>query len=287
LTISTPPRRRPLRWAGTGWALIRACHPEPALAVTAGVTALAAASGRSAAGLVAVAAAVLTGQLATGWSNDWLDAERDTAVGRADKPVATGEVSRSLVGAAALVAGLACVPLSLLSGWRAGLVHLVAVACALAYNARLKATPFSAVPYAVAFAAAPAFVTLASPGSPWPPAWLAVAGAALGAGAHFANVVGDLEDDAATGIRGLPHRLGRTASEAAAAALMALVAVLLTVGPPGAPAPVAWGILAATAVVLTIGALLGRPPGSRTLFRAVLLTAVGDVVLLLLSGSTL
>src|SRR5690349_24427665 len=113
-----------------GWSLIRACHPEPALAVTVGVTALAASTGRSAAGLVAVAAAVLSGQLTTGWSNDWLDAERDAAVGRTDKPVASGEVSRSLVGVAALVAGIACIPLSLLSGWRAGLVHLAAVGCA-------------------------------------------------------------------------------------------------------------------------------------------------------------
>ncbi|EXG79401.1 4-hydroxybenzoate polyprenyltransferase-like prenyltransferase [Cryptosporangium arvum DSM 44712] len=255
--------------------------------MTAGVTALAAAAGRPAAGLVAVALAVLSGQLATGWSNDWLDAERDAAVGRTDKPVATGEVSRSLVGTAAVVAGLACVPLSLLSGWRAGLVHLVAVACALAYNARLKATPFSALPYALAFAAAPAFVTLARPGHPWPPAWLLVAGAALGAGAHFANVLSDLDDDAATGIRGVPHRLGRPAAEAIAAGLMALVAVLLTVGPPGPPTPLAWSILGTTAVVLGAGAALGRRRGSRTLFRAVLITALGDVVLLLLSGSAL
>ncbi|MFG1920585.1 UbiA family prenyltransferase [Cryptosporangium sp. NPDC048952] len=251
------------------------------------MTALAATAGRSAPGMVAVALAVLSGQLTTGWSNDWLDAERDTTVGRTDKPVATGEVARSVVGTAAVVAGVACIPLSLLSGWRAGLVHLVAVVCALAYNARLKATPFSALPYALAFAAAPAFVTLALPGHPWPPAWLLAAGAALGAGAHFANVLSDLEDDAATGIRGLPHRLGRSASETIAAGLMALVAVLLTVGPPGPPTGLAWAILAATAVALAGGAALGRRPGSRTLFRAVLISAVGDVVLLLLSGSTL
>ncbi|SHN00438.1 UbiA prenyltransferase family protein [Cryptosporangium aurantiacum] len=252
--------------------------------MTVGVTALAATVGRSAAGLVAVAAAVLAGQLATGWSNDWLDADRDAAVGRTDKPVATGEVSRRLVGAAALVAGAACVPLSLLSGWRAGLLHLAAVGCALAYNARLKSTPFSPVPYALAFGAAPAFVTLPLPGAPWPPAWLTLAGAALGAGAHFANVVGDLEEDAATGIRGLPHRLGRRASEAIAAGLMALVAIVLTLGPPGPPEPVAWGILATTAVALTLGAVLGRRPGSRALFRAVLVAAVCDVALLLLSS---
>ncbi|MFI5955462.1 UbiA family prenyltransferase [Cryptosporangium sp. NPDC051539] len=268
-------------------ALLRSCHPEPTLAVTAGVTALAAASGRPLPGLVAVAAAVLAGQLTTGWHNDWLDAERDAAVGRTGKPVAAGAVSRSLVGRAALIAGVSCVPLSFLSGWRAGLVHLAAVGCALAYNVRLKATPFSALPYALAFAAAPAFVTLGLPGSPWPPPWLLLAGAALGTGAHFANVLADLEDDAATGISGLPHRLGRRASEVIAAALLGLVAVLLTFGPPGAPGPLAWGLLAASAVVLAVGALLGRHPGSRALFRAVLVAAGADVCLLLLSGSSL
>lgn len=282
MAFSTAPRTGRAR---TAWALARSCHPEPALAVTVGVTALAAAAGRPAAGLVAVALAVLAGQLTTGWSNDWLDAERDTAVGRSDKPVATGEVSRSLVGTAAVVAGVACVPLSLLSGWRAGLVHLLAVVCALAYNTRLKSTPLSALPYAVAFAAVPAFVTLALPGSPWPPGWLLGAGAALGAGAHFANVLGDLEDDAATGIHGLPHRLGRKASEAIAAGLMALVAVVLTLGPPGPPEPLAWIVLGVTAAALTVGAALGRRPGSRALFRAVLVAAMGDVVLLLLRGT--
>ena len=41
-------------------------------------------------GCVAVAVAVLAGQLSTGWSNDWFDAGRDTAVGRTDKPIVAG-----------------------------------------------------------------------------------------------------------------------------------------------------------------------------------------------------
>lgn len=255
--------------------------------MTAAVTALAAAAGRSAGGLVAVASAVLAGQLATGWSNDYLDAERDAATGRPDKPVARGEVSRPTVAVAAGTAAVACVPLSLLSGWRAGAIHLIAVGFALAYNRWLKSTPFSVLPYAVAFGAAPAFVTLGLPGTPLPPLWLVTAGAALGAGAHFANVLADLADDEATGVRGLPHRLGRRRSEALAAGLTALVAVVLTFGPEGRPEPPAWGTLAATATVLVGGAWWGRRPRSRTLFRAVLVAAILDVGLLLLSGSDL
>ncbi len=43
-------------------------------------------------GLLATAA-VLTGQLSIGWSNDWLDAYRDAAVRRFDKPVVSGAVT--------------------------------------------------------------------------------------------------------------------------------------------------------------------------------------------------
>jgi 4-hydroxybenzoate polyprenyltransferase len=143
------------------------------------------------------------------------------------------------------------------------------------------------LPYTLAFGAVPAFVTLGLPGMPWPPLWLVVAGAALGGGAHFANVLSDLADDEATGVRGLPHRLGRRRSEALAAGLTGLVAVLLTFGPPGAPSRPALGGLIATVAVLVGGAWWGRRPGARTLFHAVLVAAVLDVGLLLLSGTDL
>ena len=46
---------------------------------------------------------------------------------------------------------------------------------------------------------------------------------------HLTNVLPDLEDDAATGVRGLPHRLGPRASAvvAAVALIVGAVAVLL------------------------------------------------------------
>ena len=93
-----------------------------------------------------MAVAVLAGQLSTGWSNDWFDAARDTAAGRSDKPIVAGTVDVATVRAAALGALVVCVPLSLLSGWRAATVHLVAVASAWACNAGLKATPASPSP---------------------------------------------------------------------------------------------------------------------------------------------
>lgn len=268
-------------------ALVRACHPEPTLAVTAGLTALAVTTGRDAVGVLLVALAILAGQLSIGWGNDWFDAERDLRSSRSDKPVAAGQISARAVGLAALVAVVAAVPLSLLSGWLAGTVHLVGVACGWAYNTWLKSTPISPLPYTVAFAAAPAFVVLGLPGTPTPPAWLLVTGALLGTGAHFANVIPDLDDDAATGIRGLPHRLGALGSAAAAAGLLGVASAVLAFGPPGPPGAVGIATLAAVVVVLGVGLVLGRRPGSRAPFRAVLIVAMIDIGLLLFSGATL
>ncbi len=70
--------------------LVRASHPEPAVAVTLVCALLAIGAGRSAVGVVATAATVLASQLAIGWVNDAIDAPRDALVGRRDKPVATG-----------------------------------------------------------------------------------------------------------------------------------------------------------------------------------------------------
>lgn len=194
---------------GERWALglVRACHFQPTLAVVAMTTALAALAGRGTAGCAAVAVAVLAGQLSTGWSNDWFDAARDLATGRTDKPIVSGAVRVGTVRVAACTALVASVPLSLLSGWRAATVHLVAIASAWAYNMGIKATLASPLPYALSFGLLPAFVTLGLPGHPWPRPAIMLATALLGVGAHFINTLADREDDARSGITGLPQRM--------------------------------------------------------------------------------
>jgi 4-hydroxybenzoate polyprenyltransferase len=262
--------------------LVRACHPEPTVAVTATMTALAVTAGHSAAGAALVGVAVLTGQLSIGWLNDLLDAPRDRAVGRRDKPVVVGAVTPAVLRLATALAVLACVPLSLFSGLVAGAVHLVAVAAGWVYDLGGKSTWWSVVPYVVCFGLLPAFVVLALPGAPWPPWWLSVAGALLGAGAHFANVLPDLDDDAATGVRGLPHRMGATASRVAAAVLL-LAATTVIAASARLPVAVAVAVPVGAAAVLAAGfAARGRAP-----FRAVLVVAVLAVAMLLASGPRL
>ena len=246
--------------------------------------ALAATSGNSVAGVALVTAAVLTGQLSIGWLNDVLDAPRDVAVGRTDKPLATGEVSARTVWTAVALAAPACVVASLVAGGVVGgIVHLVAVGAGLAYDLGVKSTRASVLPYLVCFALLPVFVVLALPGGPVPPWWLPVAGALLGGGAHFANVLPDLDDDAATGVRGLPHVLGARTSRLAAAGLLLASTVVLALGAP-VPRWAAVGVPVAGLVVLLVGFRLGTRPGSRAPFRAVLLVAVLAVALLLVAG---
>lgn len=268
-------------------ALVRASHPEPAAAVTLVAGALAVAAGRGAAGALLVVLAFAAGQLSVGWSNDWLDAARDARSGRPDKPVARGTLPVATVRRAALAAAALCVPLSLATGLLAGLVHLVAVAAAWGYNARLKATALSWAPYALAFGLVPSVVTLGLPGRPWAAWWATAAGALLGVGAHLANALPDLEDDLAEGVRGLPHRLGAAASSALSAVLLLAATALLVVGPgTGGALPLA--ALAAAAVVTGAGlALTLRRPGSRAAFRAAIVVALLGVALLVHRGSAL
>jgi heme o synthase len=272
-----------VRRGGSAIALLRASHPEPTAMVTAIAVALAVSTGRSGLGVLAVGAAVLAGQLSVGWHNDWLDAERDSAAARPDKPVATGAVSRRTVARCALIALTAAVPLSFASGWRAALAHLLGVLLAWSYNARLKATLASFVPYAVAFPLLVAFVALGGPKAAWPPWWALAAAALLGCGAHLVNAAPDLADDAAAGIRGLPHVLGRSRSISLTVALLLAATVVEAFG-AGDPAWEAAGAVTAVALAMAAGIVLARRPGSRWLFRSVLLAAAVDVVLLVANG---
>ena len=181
---------------------------------------LAAVAGRGP-GTAWVVLAVLAGQLFVGWTNDYLDRGLDRDAGREDKPLAQDALSPGSVRAAAAVALVAAVPLSLASGVPAALVHFVAIASATAYNFGLKSTRLSAVPYAVSFALLPAFVTLGLTQPHWPPLWIMAVAALIGVGGHFAQARPDVERDRRQGVGGLPERMGDRGSAILAATFLA------------------------------------------------------------------
>ncbi|MGH8969185.1 MAG: UbiA family prenyltransferase [Actinomycetes bacterium] len=268
-------------------ALARAAHPEPTAAVTVLATTVAAAAGRDLAGCVVVAAAVLSGQLSIGWSNDVVDVRRDRVAGRLDKPLASDLVSVRTASVACGVAVLACVPLSLASGWRAGLAHLVGVAGGWAYNLGMKRTVLSWLPYAVSFALLVAFLSLGLPGHPAPAGWALLAGGLFGVGAHCLNVVPDLADDLAAGVRGLPHRLGERGARALGALLLATAAAVVTLGPEGEVPVWAWVGFGLAVALALLAATSGARAGSRLPFLLALGSAAVAVGLLVGRGSHL
>lgn len=270
-------------------ALLQAAHPLPALAVTGAAGALAAGAGQPASGVLKAVLMVLAGQASIGWSNDAWDWRRDAAAGRRDKPVARGAVGPRPVWLAAVGAAGLCVPLSLWYGVAAGLVHLVAVASAWAYNRWVKATAWSFAPYALSFGLLPVFVVLGLPGTPLPPWWAVAAGALLGVGAHLANALPDLADDLATGVRGAPHRLGPGATRWLATALLVAASVLLALAPDTTPGRLgSVGVLGALVVVgvLAVVGLAGRDR-SRLPFHAAMAIGLVDVALLVARGGLL
>lgn len=173
--------------------------------------------------------AVLAGQLFVGWSNDYIDRSVDADAERADKPLARNQVAPNTVRAAAIVALVAVVPLSLANGVAAALVHFAGIASASAYNLGLKKTVLSAVPYAVSFSLVPAFVTLGLVPPHWPAVWVMIAAGLIGVGGHFAQARPDVDRDRRQRILGLPQLIGERGSAIAAALFLASAAALIAV----------------------------------------------------------
>ncbi|MFN3601263.1 MAG: UbiA family prenyltransferase [Dietzia sp.] len=259
--------------------LARTAHPVPAVAVTVLTLVLAASMGVSAYTAVMLFLAVLSGQLVVGWTNDLWDRDRDRRVGRCDKPLATGQISAKVVRFAIGVAGLVCVVASLLCGLGAGLLHLTCgVGAALAYNVRLKSTALSWLPYSLAFGSLPAVVSLARDPAALPPLWMVAVGAVLGFAAHLLNAMPDLADDAATGVRGFPHRLAPT-TVAPMAALTLVVATVVSVFGRGTPPSAGQWIL--LAVVLVVAVAATRTTGKGPFYAAIAIAGVNVVMLLI------
>lgn len=274
--------------------LALACHPGPALVVTVVAVLLGVAVGYSPWRAVLLGAAMLTGQLSVGWSNDAIDAPRDSRVARSDKPVAMGLVSRRAVAIAAAVALLCALLFTLLLGVAALVAHAIALASAWSYNAWLKRTLASIVPYVVSFGILPAIVTLGLPTPQWPAWWVIVAGGLLGAAAHVTNVLPDLDTDRETGVRGFGHVLGARAGGVFSFVVLALAGIDIALGASaiggltGPPVAIAIAAAVLTVLIAVAGIVLTlRGVRSRWLMRLVMASAVIIVIGLIAAGPVL
>lgn len=272
----------------TANALVRATHPGPAISVTIVALVIGLAVDVTPVRLLILGFVILTGQASIGLSNDLLDAARDRAVGRTDKPVALGLIRPQTVRAWAAGCAVASVTASIvLSPW-VTIANVVFLAVAWGYNLGLKNTVFSVVPYLVGFGILPLIVTLSRP-DPLPATWWAVGmGAMMGAAAHFANVLPDLDDDRRTGIRGLPHRMGRVGCGLVISAALVAASALAVIGLDDPVRWIGWVGLAVNVVIAAACAvLLTRAVQTRVLFRLIILAALVNVALLAVSGDSL
>ena len=169
-----------------------------------------------------IAFGVFTGQLVVGWSNDLYDLEDDLKHQRTKKPLVSGLITKQYLQKWLRF----MVPFSFVAnllgplGIKGGSVYMLGIACGVAYNFYFKFSILSPLPYAVAFAALPSSVAISKDINP--PMWMLLGGALFGMAAHFINVIKDMDQDQASGIKGLPQRLGKVKSIAAAAVLIAL-----------------------------------------------------------------
>lgn len=266
-------------------AWLGASHPGPTFAVTMVAVLLAVGAGLDSWRVALLGAAMLADQLSVGFSNDWIDASRDRAVGRSDKPLARGDVGVGAVRASAWICLALALALTAPLGLWALLAHATALLSAWLYNAWLKNTSLSVLPFVISFGLLPAIVTLSGAPPTAPACWVLGAGALLGTAAHFANVLPDLLADRQTGIRGLPHRLGERLSAFVIAAALAAASALLFLARPDVLH--ALGFAAGLAIALACVILVARGRISRLLFRLIIVAALLDVALLALSGGGL
>ena len=174
-----------------------------------------------------IALGFFSGQLIVGWSNDLIDYADDLSHQRMNKPLVAGQITRKFLQSWLAVMIPVALVINLFGplGFVGGGLSIFAIVWALGYNFFFKFNIFSPLPYAVAFAILPSCMAFSQDKTP--PTWMWLGGALFGMAAHFLNVLKDMDQDHASGIKGLPQRCGKTGSIIAATILIALGVTLL------------------------------------------------------------
>ncbi len=222
--MNAPPRRiapplahSPARWRDAARAA-RIIHPFPTLLNTCAVAALSfvASGGAPPAWLLTRMMAVMfCAQAAIGIVNDLCDRELDAAT-KPWKPLVAGTVHPGEARALAASLLVAMLGLAATLGAAGFALTVAGTACGLVYDLRLKRTPLSALPFALAIPLLPMWVWAAL--GAWEDVlwWLMPLGSLVGVAIHLANTAPDIEEDAAQGVRGMAHALGERGAAAVA-----------------------------------------------------------------------
>jgi 4-hydroxybenzoate polyprenyltransferase len=264
-------------------ALFRSTHPLPSLSVTSIAVLFGIGVGLPLQKLLLVGLAVLAQQFSVGLSNDWLDAGRDKAVKRMDKPLAQGMVPLASVRTASIASAVIALTFAFSLGISAFLWMLLMLAIGWVYNLGLKANGFSVVPYILGFGILPAFVTLSGQDPALPPVWVMIVAGLFGVAAHFANTLPDLLADKQTGVRALPHILGQKASALVIAITASSASIILVTQSSKLDPLVSIAGLGLTVVLSLLASFLAlRPNPPKLVFHLLLAASLVNVVMLML-----
>lgn len=211
-----------------GW--IEASHPFPLAAVLVLTALIAIASatddGVDAGRLVLVVLAMLFSQLAIGWTNDYVDRETDRRH-QPSKPIASGRVNATAMPLAILAVLAGVVAIGAVLGPLPLLFLVIGTGAGLSYDIWLKQTHWSWAPFIVAFAVLLPYVWSSLDLFREELLAIYLIGLALVPAVHIANVLPDIEADAAVGRRNLALIWGRSLAIRIIAVLL-LTPLLLT-----------------------------------------------------------
>ncbi len=229
------------------------------------VLALALVAGGTVVQALTLGAGMLSIHLAIGGLNDVVDAPVDARV-KPGKPIPAGLVDRRIVLAAVVVLSGLAVAIGALHGPVVLGCALGILAAGVAYDLRLKPTPFAALAYAVAFTLLPVYAWFAVTQQLPPRSELLLPVAALaGPTIQLANGLVDLEGDRSAGLRGpavvLGPRVGWILLALLEAAVHGLAWVTL-LSPGSAQVPAAAIASVAAGTTLAVVGVAGSGSGS-------------------------
>lgn len=191
-------------------------------------------------------------QFSIGTVNDLADLELDRR-SKPWKPLPAGLVAEPVARGIAIVAAISGLVLAALSGPAVLAIALVGWGAGILYDLRLRATPWSWLPYAVGVPLLPLYAALGA-GSV-APSLLGLVALSVPAGAALAiaNAAADVRSDAAAGSPSIATRLGPAAAARIGTLLAAAVGAVAWTGSVGETPLLAFAGAGALAAGLAIG----------------------------------
>ena len=221
-----------MRAAAARWTVLELLHPIPSLLTTLAAMGFAWIFGIGPRDrrFWWIAAIMLLVQFSISALNEWADADLDLRAQR-QRPIPLGLVSRGAALGVAVVCAVGAFLLCVLAdlGPFALLLVGIGTASGWAYDLRLKATPLSFVPFAVAFPLMPFWIGVLAARPLSSLVILFLGGSPLAAAIHLADAIPDREADREAGLRTLAVALGTPRAELAAAGLLLLGSLVSTV----------------------------------------------------------